>query len=637
MEEFADDLQSLGPRDGADDGGLDAGDEGLPREAIDVDCFDELLNAPLVDSPRNARPPSAAGDEERRLASGEVLPFETVHAWLRKLAAGGDAPRTLPLRPSASPFAPFSGPSAAYVVSRARAEGRGESGGISVAFQSVTNGEAWWAPDELRGVVRRPMARRIRSGEGAGRVHGYRGWLYTLTARPDARAPPAADRGADVALVQLWRDGGTGGTKRARAPADDEDSSQFCDSLSDAENGATARSGERSSRTPSPRGLRKRRDNLYTEEDVVPRTTRFLRDVVVEGAIRGTIRAPEGAADYAEWFPWHDDVLASPKLPPPGSVVAIDARTQSLTLDTSGDGPVLITSSRPSVAAGVPDDEDRRQRGALVAFVGQVPVRCDAGVRAGDTLVPSGAGDGAAAAARAAPGAVLGVALGDAGDGASGGSEVLCFVRWHQAVQREVGRELGTWVARCARAGSNGMFWLSLVQIALTLALTLNTTRGAALGRKPPPRPVARPSGVDLGEPRWERVHMFSSVIIGVDHVCLYGLIALYGPTLPRLRLVMAQWVVGLSTLPATWAVWGRVSDDLQYAFAFYFALLRVLYYATLAVLAREVRRGDVVPKGLASWPRTLAFLRRRADDIWPPATILLLFVYCMYVYDTGE
>ena len=29
--------------------------------------------------------------------------------------------------------------------------------------------------------------------------------------------------------------------------------------------------------------------------------------------------------------------------------------------------------------------------------------------------------------------------------------------------------------------------------------------------------------------------------------------------------------------------------------------------------------------------------VRRRADDIWPPATILLLFVYCMYVYDTGE
>ncbi|KAH8091117.1 hypothetical protein JL720_6000 [Aureococcus anophagefferens] len=585
MEDFADDLQSLGPRDGADDGGLDAADEGLPREAIDVDCFDELLNAPLVDSPRNARPPSAAGDEERRLASGEVMPFETVHAWLRKLATGGDAPRTLPLRPSASPFAPFSGPSAAS--SRAR-EGRGESGGISVAFQSVTNGEAWWAPDELRGVVRRPMARRVRSGE-RGRVHGYRGWLYTLTARPDARAPPAADRGADVALVQLWRDGGTGGT---RAPPDDEDSSQFCDSLSDAENGATARSGERSSRTPSPRGLRKRRDNLYTEEDVVPRTTRFLRDVVVEGAIRGTIRAPEGAADYAEWFPWHDDVLASPKLPPPGSVVAIDARTQSLTLDTSGDGPVLITSSRPSVAAGVPDDEDRRRRGALVAFVGQVPVRCDAGVRAA-TRRAVGAGGGAAAAARAAPGAVLGVALGDAGDG-PGGFEVLCFVRWHQAVQREVGRELGTWVARCARAGSNGMFWLSLVQIALTLALTLNTTRGAALGRKPPPRPVARPSGVDLGEPRWERVHMFSSVIIGVDHVCLYGLIALYGPTLPRLRLVMAQWVVGLSTLPATWAVWGRVSDDLQYAFAFYFALLpRALLRDARNARARVGRRPE--------------------------------------------
>ena len=36
MEDFADDLRSLGPRDGADDGGLDAADEGLPRVAIDV-------------------------------------------------------------------------------------------------------------------------------------------------------------------------------------------------------------------------------------------------------------------------------------------------------------------------------------------------------------------------------------------------------------------------------------------------------------------------------------------------------------------------------------------------------------------------------------------------------------------------
>ena len=175
------------------------------------------------------------------------------------------------------------------------------------------------------------------------------------------------------------------------------------------------------------------------------------------------------------------------------------------------------------------------------------------------------------------------------------------------------------------------MLWLSLVQVALTLVLTLRTTRQAALGRKPPPRPIA-PDLTEV-EPEWDRVHLFSSVIIGLAHLCLYGLIALYGRTLPRLGAVISQWTLGFTTLPVTWAYWTSAGDDLRYVFYYYLALLRVAYYATLALLARDVRRGDVIPKGLASWPSTLRFLRRKSGDLWPPFTILLIALYCMYVY----
>ena len=41
----------------------------------------------------------------------------------------------------------------------------------------------------------------------------------------------------------------------------------------------------------------------------------------------------------------------------------------------------------------------------------------------------------------------------------------------------------------------------------------------------------------------------------------------------------------------------------------------------------------DLIPKGLASWPSTLRFLRRKSGDLWPPFTILLIALYCMYVY----
>ena len=87
---------------------------------------------------------------------------------------------------------------------------------ISVAFQSPLNGEVWWdAEDNRRGVVSRPMARRFRSGEAAGRVHGYRGRQFTLIRR-GAGGLPTADKTVDVALVRLAR---PRGHIRGRRPA----------------------------------------------------------------------------------------------------------------------------------------------------------------------------------------------------------------------------------------------------------------------------------------------------------------------------------------------------------------------------------------------------------------------------------
>ena len=113
------------------------------------------------------------------------------------------------MQSSASPFGRFAGEHHAYFVCRGRSDllnTSQQNATISVAFQSPLNGEVWWdAEDNRRGVVSRPMARRFRSGEAAGRVHGYRGRQFTLIRR-GAGGLPTADKTVDVALVQVWRD-----------------------------------------------------------------------------------------------------------------------------------------------------------------------------------------------------------------------------------------------------------------------------------------------------------------------------------------------------------------------------------------------------------------------------------------------
>ena len=113
---------------------------------------------------------------------------------------------------------------------------------------------------------------------------------------------------------------------------------------------------------------------------------RVSGDVTVRGSIFGRVVTPPEAADYAEWFPWRPSDLASSKQLGPGTVVQLTNGSE-LSLDTSGAGACMVVSTTPSIAAGVPADAARRGEGALVAFVGQVPVRCRGPVRLGDHLL----------------------------------------------------------------------------------------------------------------------------------------------------------------------------------------------------------------------------------------------------------
>jgi len=207
---------------------------------------------------------------------------------------------------------------------------------------------------------------------------------------------------------------------------------------------------------------------VFASHATVPNGLRVKGDLWVEGTIYGRLAAP--GADYAEFFDLAADAGEdSPLLA--GSVVQLRSPDLVLTEDTSGEGPCLVVSAAPAVAGRVPTNAGvRERRGAYVAFLGQVPVRCRGAVRAGDFLVPSRRNDGTAvAAARRADGRqhranVLGFALtatsawsgggknmarlrvdeamnddkddGDKDDGKDGDDDkdgesmVLCFVRW---------------------------------------------------------------------------------------------------------------------------------------------------------------------------------------------------------------
>ena len=572
---------------------------------------------------------------------------------------------------------------------------------VSVAFQSALNGEVWWsARSPLDGVVARPMARRVRTGSAAGRAHGYRGRLYTLVVRVPS-GPPTADKHADLGLVQIWKDaeaaGPPGGAAALRpgarggavAPLPDDaphhrkraKAYQSGDEASDGEYSASHRStlscgssrdDRGADRRDSPPGdhrllpppsdsesehcagepplarLKRSRSEPGQNYGVFDRDCRFKRDIFVEGTIHGVVRSPVEAADYAEWFLWHHDLLErEAPLPPPGSVVTLRTSDQCIALETTSKlGPCLVVSTTPSIAAGVPKDDLDKRCGALVAFLGQVPVRCVGPVECGDQLVPSGRDDGTAVARHRTLGGfenrndVLGVALssggfdGDAGKDLEAGGRrehvVLCFVRWNQAVTREIHVAVDAAVKAGTEALSVAMFWSSAFLVVASCALTTHMAIRAANGRRHPSDRYLQPG------PKHAQVQTFVSFLIALDHLCLYVLIALYGTAMPHLTLVVLQWLVGFATIPVIWAYWTAVGQALLYAFCFYLVALRVTYYALLLHSAHVIRRDGVAPPAMKDWQRCLPKRCARAiSSLWAPVTIVVIFVFCLFSNST--
>ena len=263
------------------------------------------------------------------LAAGDVVSLGAVHSLLRGLANRGPHarfPDGLPVQSSASPFGRFGGEHHAYFVCRGRSDllnTSQQNATISVAFQSPLNGEVWWdAEDNRRGVVSRPMARRYRSGEAAGRVHGYRGRQFTLIRR-GAGGLPTADKTVDVALVQVWRDHeailGDDGPPPASSFANKGPDTRFSQKR---KNEAThmARphplAWDRPAHDACFGGPWRRQADVPGDLVVVREVVRFARDVPRGGTVQRAVLPPRA---YEAWLDWHRRHVdgAAPGPPPP--------------------------------------------------------------------------------------------------------------------------------------------------------------------------------------------------------------------------------------------------------------------------------------------------------------------------------
>ena len=194
---------------------------------------------------------------------------------------------------------------------------------ISVAFQSPLNGEVWWdAEDNRRGVVSRPMARRFRSGEAAGRVHGYRGRQFTLIRR-GAGGLPTADKTVDVALVQVWRDHeailGDDGPPPASSFANKGPDTRFSQKR---KNEAIHPSRphplawDRRPTTPASAGPGAARRTCPATWSSSARSCARARDVPRGGTVQRAVLPPRA---YEAWLDWHRRLVdgVAPGPPPP--------------------------------------------------------------------------------------------------------------------------------------------------------------------------------------------------------------------------------------------------------------------------------------------------------------------------------
>ena len=351
------------------------GDASLEEEALFMEDVGQILEEE-AQALRFANEAAPVQDEDARLAASvaavqrfdaEPTPEQAFDV-LRLLHSRDARALALEVRPSASPILDVG--DHAYVVMKTGKRRHGGPPGFAVTFQSVHNSEHWFPEGSDVGVACRPMARsarRAKPGESS-EAHGYRGRFYTLVAK--VVDGPKKVRVVDDALglVRVWRDGSAVSS---------------CASTVSSSDGAPS----------PPNGAKRAKEAAFPpapgdDDTIFLGSMRVSGDVTVAGNIYGRVVTPPEAADYAEWFPWRVEDLRSGKRLGPGTVVQL-ANGNELSLDTSGAGACMVVSTTPSIAAGVPGDATRRGEGALVAFVGQVPVRCWGPVRLGDHLVPS--------------------------------------------------------------------------------------------------------------------------------------------------------------------------------------------------------------------------------------------------------
>jgi len=551
------------------------------------------------------------------------------------------------------------------------------------------------------------IASSSSSEDAEPKSHGYRGRMYTLVARPPGAQPsrpPKRSRGhqsaskptarcvavGDVSIVHAWRASEEEQLSLARKPAassaargeapsikfempplaeegesrgrvghqqsEDDILSPTC--LTPRESGeglleaATTRPATASKRPRcfGPLGGDGLRGAPYDVTEL-NRTLRVRGDVHVDGFIFGQLASAPRAADYAEWFLWREEHLeydAAGRVvaaPPPGSVAQLRSPEQKLSLDTSGAGPVLIVSTSPSVAAGLPVDPDEADRGALVAFLGQVPIRCRGLVCCGDQLVPSGRHDGTAVALPPSVGVpaldALGVAMEDTprrGDDddddkleagrllAAGPAdeedeehEILCFVRWNHAVRRELKDEMEKVVMEVHGTMTSVLVYVTALVAAGVVALdaTLLVVVAADAGG-------ARDSTNALKR-HAHRLRSWLYFLGLVSLVLFAALLATFSTAVPRLRLLLAAFLALLALLTAETTA---RPADIHLLLTFLLLLVSLLYHALLCTSALKLRRDQTQPNALLSCSPNVARLARR---LLPCCCILAIFL-CIFV-----
>lgn len=371
---------------------------------------------------------------------------------------------------------------------------------VSVKYQSFASGKVWWSPRTggHSGVVARAMNRGVRISGTLGEKHGFTGRWFSLVNRSNlqdtvkgAKCRSAVSHGAP-SLVFMWQNSHSAKhvpkiPVRVCVPQymssvlpeikEIVENNKVCgkavqDSQASPQENADATLishggsyGSDSSFTESkflqryeelpftkPRGMELISEadgfvNIYSALHVRGKSVVAGNAHTASISTQGSLRAMQGIhgllttspkmADYAEWFELmdqHDKVG-------PGDVVQLRSPQQRVSKSTSGYGPLLVVSTSPSIAAGVPESRRKQLRGVLCGFLGQVPVKCMGPVECGDLLVPSGLHDGFAIAGRRSHAdqiQPLGYAMETCGDGEH---MLNCLVRWDSDPRWKILRE----------------------------------------------------------------------------------------------------------------------------------------------------------------------------------------------------